>query len=84
MALPVINSGGISAYCSGLIVNQESETYFMSVAGYQTAVKGIMANFLEYRSITVPVDKEYIYLFSLNAHFLDIVRQIIRFNFNRL
>ena len=61
MALPVINSGGISAYCSGLIVDQESETYFMSVAGYQTAVKGIMANFLEYRSITVTVDKEYIY-----------------------
>jgi len=61
MALPVINSGGISAYCSGLIINQESETYFLSVAGYQTAIKGIIANFLEHRSITVTVDKEYIY-----------------------
>jgi len=62
MALSVINSAGISAYCSQLIINvEESETYFLSVAGYQSAVKGIIANFLEHRSITVKVDDEYIY-----------------------
>jgi len=40
MALTGINSAGISAWCSELIINEESETYFLSVAGYQSAVKG--------------------------------------------
>ena len=61
MAVSVINSAGITAYCSELIINEESETYFLSVAGYQSAVKGIIANFLGYGSITVKVDGEYIY-----------------------
>ena len=61
MALSGIHSAGISAWCSELIINEESETYFLSVAGYQSAVKGIIANFLEYGSITVKVDGEYIY-----------------------
>ena len=61
MALPVINSGGITAYCSGLIVNADMETYFLSVAGYQTAVKGIIANVLEYGSVAVRIDGEYVY-----------------------
>ncbi len=61
MAVSGINSAGISAWCSELIINEESETYFLSVAGYQSAVKGIIANFLEHGSITVKVDDEYIY-----------------------
>ena len=61
MALSGINSAGISAWCSELIINEESETYFLSVAGYQSAVKGIIANFLQSGSITVKVDGEYIY-----------------------
>ena len=61
MALPVISSGGIAAYCSDLIVNADMETYFLSVAGYQTAVKGIIANVLEYGSVAVKINDEYIY-----------------------
>jgi len=61
MAVSGINSAGISAYCSQLIINEESETYFLSVAGYQSAVKGIIANFLGYGSITVKVDGKYFY-----------------------
>jgi hypothetical protein len=61
MAVSEINSAGISAYCSELIINEESETYFLSVAGYQSAVKGIIANFLQSGSITVKVDGKYFY-----------------------
>ncbi len=43
MALSGINSAGISAWCSELIINEESETYFLSVAGYQSAVKGTLS-----------------------------------------
>ena len=61
MALSVINSGGIIAYCSDLIIDEEGKIYFLSVAGYQTAVKGIIANVLEYRSVTIMIDDEYFY-----------------------
>ena len=61
MAVSSINSAGISAYCSQLIINEESETYFLSVAGYQSAVKGIIANFLQFGSITVKVNGKYFY-----------------------
>ncbi|MBW1916177.1 MAG: hypothetical protein JRI86_14795 [Deltaproteobacteria bacterium] len=58
MNLPVIYSGGISAYCSDLIINEEGKIYFLSVAGYQTAVKGIIANVLENGSVTIMIDDE--------------------------
>ena len=61
MNLPVIYSGGISAYCSDLIINEKGEIYFLSVAGYQTAVKGIIANVLEHGSVTIMIDNEYVY-----------------------
>ena len=61
MVLPIINSGGIKAYCSDLIIDDENEIYFLSVAGYQTAVKGIIANVLEYNSVTIKIDGEYLY-----------------------
>lgn len=61
MGLPIINSVGIEAYCSDLIVDEDSEIYFLSVAGYQTAVKGIIANVLEYNSVTVRIDGEFQY-----------------------
>ena len=61
MTVSGINSAGISAWCSELIINEESETYFLSVAGYQSAVKGIIANFLQFGSITVKVDGKYFY-----------------------
>ena len=62
MCLSVINSGGIAAYCSDLIVNEDREVYFLSVAGYQTAVKGIIANVLEFGSVSVEIGEGYEYL----------------------
>ena len=62
MNLSIINSGGISAYYSDCIVDEEREVYFLSVAGYQTAVKGIIANVLEYGSVSVEIGGGYEYL----------------------
>jgi len=74
MALPVISSGGIKAYCPDLIVDENTVIYFLLVAGYQTAVKGIIANILEYGSITAIVGDEYIYpqrsTLNYNVHYL--------------
>jgi hypothetical protein len=63
MNLSIINSGGISAYCSDCIVDENRQVYFLSVAGYQTAVKGIIANVLEYSSVSVEICEGYEYLF---------------------
>ena len=62
MTLPIIRSRGIKAYCSDLVVDENKWVYLMSVAGYQTAVKGIIANILEYEALTVAVNKSYEYV----------------------
>jgi hypothetical protein len=58
MALYPIQSMGIKAWCSDLIIEPEdSETiYFMSICGYQATVKGIVANLLENCGISIEVD----------------------------
>jgi hypothetical protein len=58
MQLYPIHAMGIQAYCSDLIVdpNDFETVYFMSLAGYQAAVKGIVANFLEHYGINVEID----------------------------
>ena len=55
-----ISAGGIVAYCSDLIVDtaEKEFTYFLSVGGYQTAVKGILANLIENQALTVRIDKK--------------------------
>lgn len=64
MTLCPIHTMGISAWCSDLIIDPEDmETvYFMSLCGYQVAVKGIVANFLEEAGINVDLDGEAHYL----------------------
>ena len=62
MSLPVIRSGGIEAYCSDLVVDENTCAYLLSVAGYQTAVKGIIANVLEYQTVTVALNSSYQYV----------------------
>ena len=64
MRLYPIHAMGIQAYCSDLIVDSsDSETvYFMSVAGYQATVKGIIANLLDNYGISIEVDG--------NSHYL--------------
>ena len=50
---------GIEAYCFDLTVDAETSryAYFLSVAGYQTVVKGILANFLKGESLAVTIGK---------------------------
>ena len=68
MTLYSIHAMGIKAYCSALIVDSsDSETvYFMSVAGYQATVKGIIANLLDNYGISVEVDGNSHYLTRAN------------------
>jgi hypothetical protein len=49
MKLYPIYVTGIKAYCSDLVVEPDSRDfiYFISIAGYQATVKGIIANLLE-------------------------------------
>jgi hypothetical protein len=58
MKLYPIHATGIKAYCSDIIVDpHDPETvYFVSVCGYQTTVKGIIANFLEDYGISLEVE----------------------------
>ena len=58
MRLHPIHAMGIQAYCSDLVVDPgDSETvYFISVAGYQATVKGIIANLLDNYGINLEVD----------------------------
>jgi hypothetical protein len=51
---------GIEAYCFDLIIDKETSqcAYLLSVAGYQAAVKGILANFLTGESLAVTIGKE--------------------------
>ena len=68
MTLYPIHAMGIQAYCSDLIVDSSDlETvYFMSVAGYQATVKGIIANLLDNYGISVEVDGNSHYLTRAN------------------
>jgi hypothetical protein len=60
--------GGIEVYCQDLIVDQEMNqyVYFISVSGYQTAVKGILANLLKGSMLNVEINRE--------IHWIDRVR----------
>ena len=58
MKLYPIMTAGIMAFCSDIIVDpHEPDTvYFMSVCGYQTTVKGIIANLLENYGISIRIE----------------------------
>jgi len=64
MELYPILATGIKAFCSDMILDPYSleEVYFMSVAGYQTTVKGIIANLLENYGLNIEVEGEEYYL----------------------
>jgi len=51
---------GIEACCFDLVVDNETNqyAYFLSVAGHQTAVKSILANFLKGESLAVIIGKK--------------------------
>ena len=64
MKLYHVMATGIRAYCSDLIVDpEETDTiYFMSICGYQTTVKGVIANFLENYGISIKLEGDEHYL----------------------
>jgi len=64
MKLYPLYARGIKAYCSNLIVDTQEDdiVYFMSICGYQTAVKGILANFLEHNGINLMIERKDYYL----------------------
>jgi hypothetical protein len=64
MKLYPIMATGIKAFCSDMITDPYSleEVYFMSVCGYQTTVKGIIANLLENYGLSIEVEGEEYYL----------------------
>ena len=58
MRLYPIMTAGIMAFCSDIIVdpNEPDTVYFMSICGYQTTVKGIIANLLENYGISIKIE----------------------------
>jgi hypothetical protein len=78
MKLHPVHAMGIHAYCSDLIVDPtDPETvYFMSVAGYQAAVKGILANLLGNYGISIEVDGESHYLTRARLGYKAVVKKL--------
>ena len=64
MELYPIMAAGIKAFCSDIIIDPYGleEVYFLSIAGYQATVKGIMANLLENYGLSIEVEGEEYYL----------------------
>jgi len=61
VALKTITAGGIKALCSEILVNRMAEIYLLAVAGYQAAVKGIIASVLEKKTVMTIIDGGYCY-----------------------
>ena len=78
MKLYPIHAMGIQAYCSDLIVdpNDLETVYFMSLAGYQAAVKGIMANFLENNGINVEIAGRQHFLSRAGLGYKSLVKKL--------
>jgi hypothetical protein len=51
---------GVEAYCFDLIVDKETSqyAYFLSLVGYQTAVKGILANLMKGETLAITIGKK--------------------------
>ena len=71
MKLHEINAVGINVYCSDLIVDPDDEeyVYFLSVCGYQTTVKGILADLLEHYGLSIEIDGNEFYLGRLSLSY---------------
>lgn len=69
---------GIEAYCFDLIVDKETSqcAYFLSLAGYQTAVKGILANFLKGETLAVTIGKKTYWFNRLSGGYLMKIKKM--------
>lgn len=78
MKLYPIYVTGIKAYCSDVIVDPDSPGlfYFMSIAGYQTAVKGIIANVLEQCRVKIYIEEQVYDLFRLSYEYRVLTKKM--------
>jgi len=73
-----ISYRGVLAQCSDLIVypGRFASTHFLSVAGPQAAVKGILAAFLENQEISVSTEKGHQIIIKANEPFRMLVKRL--------
>jgi hypothetical protein len=73
-----IKTGGIEAYCSDLIVDNETNqyVYLLGVAGYQTTVKGILANMLKGESLSIEIKGESCWVERFSTNYLMQIKKM--------
>ena len=73
-----IRTQGIEAYCSGLIVDRETSryVYLLGVAGYQSAVKGILANMLKGEALSVDIHEETYWVERFSANYIMRIKKM--------
>ena len=75
---PKIRTQGIEAYCTDLIVDKETNQriYLLGVAGFQSAVKGILANMLKGETLSVEINKETYWVERFSTNYLMKVKKM--------
>jgi hypothetical protein len=73
-----IRTGGIEAYCSDLIVDKETNqyVYLLGVAGFQSAVKGILANMLKGESLSIEIKGESCWVERFSTNYLMQIKKM--------
>jgi len=71
MELYPIMATGVKAFCSDMIIDPYSleEIYFMSICGYQTTVKGIIANLFENYGLSLEINGVEHYLTRIRGNY---------------
>ena len=76
MNLASIGYGGIHAYCSDLIADEENNIYLILIGGFQIAVRGITANVLENQNVHVVIDNHYEYFKRTDDKYISRYRKL--------
>ena len=73
-----IKCQGIEAYCSDLIVDKETDqyVYLLGVGGFQSTVKGILANMLKGESLSVEIKKESCWVERFSTNYLMQIKKM--------
>ena len=73
-----IRCQGIEAYCTDVIVDKETNqyVYLLGVAGFQSAVKGILANMLKGESLSVDIKKETCWVERFSTNYLMKIKKM--------
>ena len=76
--LQKIECKGIEAYCSDLIVDRETKqrVYLLGVAGYQSTVKGILANMLKGEGLSVDIKGESYWVERFSTNYLMKIKKM--------